>query len=278
MIKIARIVSVLLVLLILSMLLTSCVQGETEYTGDYPELFSVALGSTLGTRGYRIVGGLRGVEQPGVSILEEDDFGRVLFLYGENEIFRSREAAGRTITTIINEHIYMVAQKIDGDYVYFYPHYNFVIRRQEVRSAIESYFDDIPALSADDLDTLKEANSWNQELSDDSAFEKVRIVRQKEGGPLSSNQLADARLEIFPDLEVGRRMAARGMNFLRTDRYGRSVYSTWGNGTFVAIVFQPDQSFNVEIGVLEITDMFNYQTELRLFMEANGWNTPWVEP
>jgi len=263
----------------LTIVLTSCdFFSDFEYTGDYPELYSVAISSILGARGYEIIEGAwrGGAGQPHVSILETDDFGRVLFLYGENEFIR-RTADGGFRSA--NKNVYIIVQRVGGDYVYFYPHYNFTIRRQEVNSAIANYFDDIPVLSTDDLDTLKEANSWNQELSDDSAFERVRIVRQKEGGPLSNRELANAYSVIFPDVEAGRSTVASWMNYLRTDRYGRSVYSTWGTGmVFVAIVFQPDHSFNVETGTLEITDEINYQTELRLLMEANGWNMPWVEP
>jgi len=32
--------------------LTACFQDEFEYTGDYPELFSVAVNSILGAEGY----------------------------------------------------------------------------------------------------------------------------------------------------------------------------------------------------------------------------------
>ncbi|MCL2864744.1 MAG: hypothetical protein FWE25_04280, partial [Lachnospiraceae bacterium] len=61
--------------------------------------------------------------------------------------------------------------------------------------------------------------------------------------------------------------------FLRTDNYGRSVYFRRNT----AILFQPDHSFDLETGVLEIIDPVRYQTELREFMEANGWDTPFEE-
>jgi len=36
-------------------------------------------------------------------------------------------------------------------------------------------------------------------------------------------------------------------------------------------------TFDPETGILDITDFLNnYQTPLRLFMEANGWDTPFI--
>jgi len=161
-------------------------------------------------------------------------------------------------------------QKVEGDYVYFYPHYNFF-------SAPGRYFHQPP--NERRIAALKESNSWNQEMSDTSAFVRARIVTQIEPGPISDEKLANVFFDVFYDAGVPRRHAAIGMIFLRTDDYGRSVYLGIGAGqywisTHKAVFFQPDHSFDIETGVLLITDNYNYQTDLRLFMEANGWNTP----
>ena len=259
MIKITRIISMLLLLVLLTMILTSCFQGDS-YTGDYPELFSVAIGSILGARGSEDVGGLRGSVEPGVAVLEEDDFGRVLFMYTEGGFSRridddSERIVGRRVF------VYLVAQRVDGNHVYFYPHYNFIMRGESGVRVFESYFEDIPLISNEDLNALKEANSWNQEMSDDTAFDRVRIVRRKQDGPVVTN-------EVQTDWMI----------YLRSDRYGRSVYAISSDYANFVYLFQPDNSLDWEAGFIEMTDLFNYQTELRLFMEANGWNTPWVEP
>jgi len=46
------------------------------------------------------------------------------------------------------------------------------------------------------------------------------------------------------------------------------------NDYFVVVLFQPDHSFDIETGILVTTDRLSYQTELRKFKEANGWDTP----
>ena len=239
-------VGVKFILLIGCLIFLASCSRERIYEGDYPELFSVAIHSLLGVRGYEFGHG----GEPWIQILDEDDYGRVLFLYLEESA-----AWG-----------HLIMQKVDGDYAYFYPHYNFILLHLEERT-----------------DELKEMNNWNQPMSDVSEFERVPIVRQKESGPISDELLIEVYHEIFLGVSLGRRRnAAILMQFLRTDHYGRSVYigegadSQW-RGVRKVVFFQPDHSFDLETGVLEIRDMNNYQTELRLFMEANGWNEPWEE-
>jgi len=40
------------------------------------------------------------------------------------------------------------------------------------------------------------------------------------------------------------------------------------------MMFQPDGSYDEVDGVLELTDLFNYQDELKAFKESNNWNQP----
>jgi len=244
-----KIKSRLALLLSFTLFLTGC--GRFEYRGDYLELYSVAIHSILGQEGYRIQGGpFR--QPPRIRILEEDNYGRVLFSYTESG---EREHA-------ISLYNLVIMQKVEGDYVYFYPHYNFISRD------VGGSFTDAA------IDALKEANSWNQPLSDRSEFERIRISRRKQSGPLSDAQLIEAFNEIF-SRNITRLHGL--MIYLRTDDYGRAVYLAEPREGYFAILFQPDHSFDLETGVLEITDRNNYQTELRLFMEANGWNTPFEE-
>ena len=243
----------LILILSFTIFLTACFpSAEFEYMLDDPELYSVAIHSILGQRGY--ASGSVGGDPPLIVISEEDDYGRRLFSY--------REGA------FISRFNYVIIQKVRGDYAYFYPHYNFI------SASYLNYFTD------ERIEALKEANGWNQPMSDSSEFERVRIVRQKGEGPISRDKLFEAFTDIFPDTNLSERPALSTMIFLRTDRYGRSVYLVEGSGsewtgTYIAILFHPDHSFNIGTGMTVIEDLHNYQTELRLFMEANGWNEPW---
>ena len=221
--------------------LTSCVVREIE---RYPELFSVASSSILGVNGY-LIGVLA---PPSIRILEKDNYGRILFRYHEEN---------RSTTS------HLILQKQSEEYVYFYPHYNFLL---------DAFFDS-GIIPSEELERLKELNNWNQPMSDSSKFVRARIVGRKEDGPVSEDKLIEVGKLIFPDATSTERQIIANTIFLRTDRYGRSIYFRRNT----AILFQPDHSFDIETGILEITDRFNYQTELRLFMEANGWDTPFEE-
>jgi len=247
-----RIKCKLVLLLGLTMFLTGC--GQFEYPGKYPELYSVAIGSILGQRGYVI--GPPGGSAPITEVLEEDNYGRVLFSYNESNF--------------ISTFSYVIMQRVDGDYAYFYPHYNFISRGAG-------------QFTEEEIERLKDVNSWNQPMSDSSEFERVRIVRQKERGSISGDKLNEVFHDIFLNINEGlTQNEASRMIFLRTDNYGRTVYVGIGHGEkwdgiYIVVLFQPDHTFDIETGILMMEDRNNYQTELRLFMEANGWNEPWEE-
>jgi len=240
--------------------LTAC-SGDFEYTGDNPELYSVAINSILGIHGYALSSW--GPQRPTVRILEEDNYGRVMFLYSED--------------SYISPVSIVVMQKADEVYAYFYPHYNFF-------SDWFFFLEEDPDIES--VAALKETNSWNQEMSDASEFVRVRIVRYPEPGPIADETLIEAFRSVFPGSPSRPNQITANNPFLRMDSYGRSVYLIFGpqweyiddeyvrTFVYVAILFQPDHSLDIDNGTLLITDLFNYQTDLRLFMEANGWDTP----
>ena len=245
----------LILALIVVIFLTSCnEEREFEYLGNYPELFSVAINSILGTRGYRQVG-LGGKDNPSIRILEKDDYGRILFSYSEGTIS------------------YVIMQKVDGNYVYFYPYYNFISRQGVWNSTLEPRPERMGGFSNEDRRVLKEINNWNQPMSDSSEFVRARIVHRKEDGLVSDDKLVEVYKLIIPETRLNTRHMVSNMVFFRTDSYGRAIYSIGE----IVVLFQPDHSFDIETGLLKRADRFNYQTELRLFMEANGWDTPFEE-
>ena len=253
MIKQIKVVIKFILLLSPIMFVTSCFR-EFEYEGDYPELFSVAVNSILGAIGYSL--GPPGGVQPRITLLEEDAYGRRLFLYNEE------------VTLNISAYR-IIIQKIEGNYAYFYPHYNFI------SSSIEYRWE----FTDEDMEALKKTNSWNQEMNDSSEFVRVRIVRKKEVGPISNERLIEVYSYIFLRRSlVHQNISNSLMIFLRTDSYGRSVYAAIGprDDDIFAVLFHPNHSFDPETGILLIEDRNRYQTALRLFMEANGWNTPFM--
>ena len=237
----------LLLLLIPILFLVACNNNEFTYTGNYPDLYSVALNSVLGLEGFELSSPAR---QPRISLLEEDDYGRRLFSYSE-------------ASTIV---AFLIIQKSDDVYAYFYPHYNFVIGSRNPWAFIDEDYENVKA--------LKEANNWNREMSDTYEFVRVRISRQREVGSISNEKLIEVFYYLFPHIALDRPENIRSrMFYLRTDSYGRSIYST-GTG---AVLFQPNHLFDSETGIFIFEERHNYQANLRLFMEANGWDTPFSD-
>jgi len=184
-------------ILVLSLVLFLVGCSGFEYQGEYPELYSVALGSVLGQRGHEVVGGPR-LQPPSLIVLERDRHGRVMFIYTEGH------------DRHISNDNQLIIQKVEGGYAYFYPHYNFISRRLGRGD-----------FTNEQIETLRETNSWNQPMSDTSEFERVRISNHRQSGPVSDDLLIEVYNEIFSNNITTR---SHVLLYLRTDNYGRSVY------------------------------------------------------
>jgi len=233
--------------------------GRFEYTGRYPEFYTAAIYAVPGVRGF-ISGHILGGQEPRISVANRDNYGRVIIRYDEE-------------SPLIRGRAYVVIQKVDGDYIYFYPFYNHVI--------VPERLGEFPYI--EEMIALEEANNFGQELSDDSEFVRVRITRTIESGPISNNRFVQAYREVFPESTLNLNQIRGSSVFLRTDRYGRSFYfavgGTGGTGEervryHTVMLFQPDNSFDLETGVVFFEDFYRYQSQLKEFMEANGWDTP----
>jgi hypothetical protein len=246
-----------------------------NYIGDYPDLFTVAINSILNTRGFSEYSTPMPVT---LEVIETDAYGRVLFLYTEEFIHRTD--ATDAPTDVISAYNLVISQYNDGEYVYFYPHHNFISVGRMLHIPRSDFVPDISQLAedftAEAIEKLKERNSWNQELNLDNAI-RVPIVYTKERyGPISREILLSTYIELF-ELESAR---WHGFStFFIADTYGRSIYTfSWrrtGGGHFV-VIFQPDGSFDRDTGVMKLLDLQRYQDELKTLKEQNGWNQPFL--
>ncbi|MDR2598892.1 MAG: hypothetical protein LBC73_01285 [Oscillospiraceae bacterium] len=246
--KIRILYIVIVTIILISVFLTGCYNQPVEYTGDYPELFTIAINSLIGSKGfsedpysYEVV----------IEVVEIDDYGRKLFLYIE---FGAQ-----------SNYSLLISQTSNDEYVYFYPHYNFITVTRGI-----IYAQPNKVFSPEEIEKLKKNNDWNQELKLDNAV-RARIVRIKPDryGPIGGKELNRAY-----------RAATGGSVFYRlffnTDNYGRSIYLIYGiSRKEILLFFQADGSLNPDIGIMEIHNRDKYQTDLRLFKEANGWNMPY---
>ena len=249
------------------------------YYGVHPELYTVAINSLLGRRGFSLEKDRTITSDSWVRLVEEDDFGRILFTYTEHD-----SPAGRTFNLLIS-------QKSDENYVYFLPHYNFLSYRHEERlldiswarvdgQSIHTY--EVVDFEAEKkIEELKILNHWNQPLDLEQAV-RAPIVRRKDG------VICNDRLEAAYRAAIGRLDEEPldlyiEFTFFRTDEYGRSIYvgtELWRGREeskgfpIVVMLFQPDGSHDPERGVMQLPDLLNYQPALREFKELNRWNQP----
>ena len=262
--KLLSMILITLITILMVLLVSGCtlIFGPDDtwakyHMGDYPDLYTVAINSILGTHGYQWDGRAFPAE---IRVVEVDSYGRVLFLYFE----------GSAIST----YSLLISQKRDGEYVYFFHAINFIstIHGGGYNQELFAHF--LP----EEIEELKERNNWNQGLNLDNTTQ-ARIVNRKESGPISDRALVQAYEIALGDDALGGAIRLGRVTFSYTDNYGRSTYIAWGrwdgeSRRHVVLLFQADGSFDVDTGVMELHDLQRYQDELRVFKEINGWNQP----
>jgi hypothetical protein len=236
------------ILIAITILLVSCTPSTPEYTGDYPELFSIALNSIPGTEGY-LLGEVR--HQPVLTVLEEDDYGRVLFFYSE--------------TWAISPHSLVICQKSDSEFTYFYSDYNFISSQDDT-------------FSDEEIEYLKKKNDWGMELNESKCL-KVNIVREKEVKSIEFNALREMYRGALGD--DARPFDDSYISSFITDDYGRCIYIGYGkhgerdHPSVAIMMLNPDGTCDPETGAMELMDLYEYQDVLLEFKERNGWNEEW---
>ena len=142
------------------------------YTGEYPELYTVAVSSIPGARGYIPSEVLH---QPAISLIEEDSQGRQMFCYCES--------VGDDAVIYL-----FVCHFTDDENAYYYgdaytyaaingnPHSRIHLRGEKYPAQIE-----YPMLDFIDIQVgmLKEANDWDTELNLEKCT-KAKIIRKVE--------------------------------------------------------------------------------------------------
>ena len=233
------------IIVILALILLGCFgsRNTDDYRGDYPELYSIAIHSLLGSTGY---GFSERKFDSEITIVEEDNSGRKMFLYFEN--------------TIVSTYSIIISQKVDDNYSYFYPDYNFI-------SAADNDF------SEEAIEGLKIKNDWDMPINTGKCV-KVEIVRKKAEGPVSGGTLLELNSKALGDDAYNH---LSSIDFLTTDDYNRSIYFGYGevgSERYIVMLFKPDGTYDESKCVMELTDLYSYQDELKEFKDLNDWNKP----
>lgn len=235
---------IIVLVLVISLLLTSCFGDGMDYHGEYPDLYSVAIHSIIGIYGYDFS---EVKFDSKINVIDEDEQGRKLFSYQENS----------TVST----YNLIICQKTNDDYTYFYPDYNFI-------SSSEDTFPE------EEIEQLKEKNDWNKEINEYSCV-KAKVTRKKPQGLI--NRKAVNKLYCFA-LGEDAYYPNSSIIYLISDNYGRELYTGYGKYSskrvVVMLLNHPDGSYDENTSVMELKNYYSYQEELKAFKERNHWNQP----
>ncbi len=241
------------------------------YEGEKKALYTEAIFSLLGNRGYYSNG--EQFYDPEIIIIEEDDYGRIMFSYVENND--------------ISSYNYLIAQKLDDHYVYFYPDYNFISSEYDAQIDSEQ-----AVFTPDEIYDLKTVNDWNLPL-DESKMIHFEITDLKEmPKSIVSNDIFETLLNALAQKSnyLGDDTLYRYSEYFLTDDYGRTMYYVYGVGRdalgegvspdsvaqyfYTVIIIQPDGSYDLDNSIMELSSFQEYQNELYTFKTLNEWNQP----
>lgn len=257
-----KIVAVGITIFLLISTLTGCnLLLPTGYRGEHPALYTEAVNSLLSVLGWHSHGDSR------VKIMEEDAFGRVLFsYYDDNSYYCGEDIIG-----------YLICQKVDETYVYYYPDYNYILN--------EWNHLDIP-FSEEEIEDLKTKNDWGKEINEEK-FIKYEITRKKKKPNVKIErkdyQVLINKVAMDHGRIVDESKAYPSTVYLTSDSYGRMLYYVEVDHHnirekdmefILAIIFNPDGSYDEETCVLELNDFYHEQDRLNEFKELNGWDQP----
>lgn len=219
-----------------------------EYTGEHPHLYTEAIHSLLWTYGHSTASDKFCNSE--IEVIEEDEFGRVLFEY--NEKFYTGDLFFSSL---------LIMQAKDENYVYYYEDYNFICEEREFMSKAEFY--------SDDIDKLKEQNDWNKDLDLTKCIKKELQTKKKELKELSLNE---KKLdEIFSEAEGYR---GNKTVLLTEDGHGNFICYTYlsfkdKESEYGVIIFKEDLTYFY----FQPNSFYNYQLDLKQFKDLMGWQS-----
>ncbi|MDE7214021.1 MAG: hypothetical protein K2N42_05530 [Anaeroplasmataceae bacterium] len=264
--KVRRRINLVFISILSLLILTGC--NYKGYRGEHKALYTEAVNSIMAVNGYYDSPSLADSE---IEIIETDSYGKVLYSYHESGWYAL-----------------CIAQAYDEEYVYYYEDFNFIVaERERWNSVSDAHF------TNDEIADLKKLNDFNKEFDETKCIKK-EIVTLKKSPKLPKDVEKELKVlcEDFARTSgcKGESSVYRYVEFCTYDNYGRMLFYVFGihsdmygqgvspdskNRYFdMAIIFNPDWSFDEENAILELTDLFHYQKELKKFKEYHQWNQP----
>ena len=232
-----------LLLLLLFILFASAGCVYKGYTGEHRDLFTVGVNSVLWNEGYSSSADLK--INPDIEILEQDQYGRTLFIYHE-AFYVGPDDGNKSIASLI------ICQSSNEKEVYYYEDVNLIMKMQDWIWPENYNFSDADILK------LKELNDWDKDLDLNKCVKK-EIIQKKLETPYKK-QVSNKIVEEYN--------ASRNSYFLTYDKNNKN-FIVYGCGFFGIV--KCENGTVVDVKIVFPDDICNCIDELVELKKSNGW-------
>ncbi len=243
--------TLLIMPILILIILTSCV--HSEYSGNYSNLYTVAINSVLWLNGHSW--GADFECDPQIEIIDEDRYGRIMFTYYE----KYYSGGDLSFSALI------ICQDSNEKEVFYYENVNYIIKKQVIFSQLEEF-------NREEIEYLKSINDWNQEINYDKCIKK-EITKNKSNIPNEK----EIKKEIIDEFDLINGQYALFMDFLTNNSdnskfivYGYIIKSEKEGIYFVGLV-EKEKDYFLKINIIVPLNVYDYTTEFIEFKESNNW-------
>ena len=253
--KKAKFTLAVLLLVILSSCSLDC--AYKEYSGEYTDLYTVAVNSVLWVNGYSWGADFK--RAPQIEKIGEDNYGRAIFFYQEKH-YKGSEISFSAL---------IVCQASNDSEVFYYENECYIVKEQTNYS---SKPDEV--FSAEDIDYLKSINDWNKELDYEKCVKKT-IIKNKPSMPYEK----EIEKRVMDEFNLNDEKCSVFMDYL-TNNSDDSKFLIYGHIrmkikgaddiSFVGLAEKENDSI-VKLNVFVPSDVYDYKAEFMAFKQANNW-------
>ena len=283
-----RIKNIFICLLIILSLINTIACVPYKYKGERADLYTVAVNTFFRAKGWDN-SNPEVVHDPYLKVIETDDYGRVLFCYNERLSYYEKE---HQYDEEYEKYYYacIIMQKSSDGFVYYYEDVcieGYLIE-DENSFKNEIYSEAIKK----DFTNLKQLNDWGKEFNEEKCVKKPITTKKSSVLDIKDKTFEEITRKYATFLgDKGDDVIYRYEVYSTSDFYGRELYYVWGISRDVygegisptstaqyfhfAIIFNPDGSYNQETCIVEITDLVNFNAEIKQLKTANQWNEPY---
>lgn len=241
---------------LLNLFILLCITGckYKGYSGDYPNLYTVAINSVLWNNGHSFSADKYADSK--IEIIDEDKYGRIMFTYYE----KYYAGADISFSALI------ICQYSNEKEVFYYEDINYIVKEQT------KYAQSIKEFEDEEIEQLKTVNDWNREINFDKCIKK-EITKTKPNIPYEK----EVKNKITEEFNLNNESYNLFVNFLTSDSndtnfiiYGFINISSEDGIYFIGLVENDKESLS-DIKFLVPLSVYDYKTEFIEFKINNKW-------